>query len=123
MQGRIDTERLILEFDITNEELANAANITLYTASRVLSAWQRTDERKSVLANAPTGQLGIAGESKLGGSCHFFGNICTLFAFPGILVLNASCARGSQESSATASAESPGSVWRGFSHAAERLRF
>jgi len=28
MQGRFDTERLILEFDITNEELANAANIT-----------------------------------------------------------------------------------------------
>ena len=43
MQGRFDTERLILEFDITNEELANAANITLYTASRILSAWQRTD--------------------------------------------------------------------------------
>ena len=42
MQDRIDTERLILEFD-TNEELANAANITLYTASRILSAWQRTD--------------------------------------------------------------------------------
>ena len=41
MQGRIDTERLILEFDITNEELANAANITLYPASRILE-WQRT---------------------------------------------------------------------------------
>ena len=39
MQDRIDTERLILEFDITNEELANAANITLYTASRILSEW------------------------------------------------------------------------------------
>jgi len=34
MQDRIDTERLILEFDITNEELADAAHITLYTASR-----------------------------------------------------------------------------------------
>ena len=42
MQGRIDTERLILEFDITNEELANAANITPYTASSILSEWQRT---------------------------------------------------------------------------------
>jgi CRP-like cAMP-binding protein len=31
-----------LEFDITNEELANAANITPYTASRILSEWQRT---------------------------------------------------------------------------------
>ena len=40
MQDRIDTERLILEFD-TNEELANAANITLYPASRILE-WQRT---------------------------------------------------------------------------------
>ena len=38
MQDRIDTERLILEFD-TNEELANAANITLYTASRILREW------------------------------------------------------------------------------------
>jgi CRP-like cAMP-binding protein len=43
MQDRIDTERLILEIDITNEELVKAANITLYTASRILSAWQRTD--------------------------------------------------------------------------------
>ena len=43
MQDRIDTERLILEIDITNEELVNAANITLYTASRILSARQRTD--------------------------------------------------------------------------------
>ena len=40
MQNRIDTKRLILEFD-TNEELANAANITLYPASRILE-WQRT---------------------------------------------------------------------------------
>lgn len=31
-----------IEFDITNEELANAANITAYTASRILSEWQRT---------------------------------------------------------------------------------
>jgi CRP-like cAMP-binding protein len=31
-----------VEFDITNEELANAANITPYTASRILSEWQRT---------------------------------------------------------------------------------
>jgi hypothetical protein len=39
MQDRIDTERPILEFDITNEELASAANITLYTASRILREW------------------------------------------------------------------------------------
>jgi len=31
-----------IEFDITNEELASAANITLYTTSRILSEWQRT---------------------------------------------------------------------------------
>ena len=31
-----------IEFDITNDELANAANITPYTASRILSEWQRT---------------------------------------------------------------------------------
>ena len=31
-----------IEFDITNEELADAANITPYTTSRILSEWQRT---------------------------------------------------------------------------------
>jgi CRP/FNR family transcriptional regulator, nitrogen oxide reductase regulator len=30
-----------LEFDVTNEELANAANVTTFTASRLLSEWQR----------------------------------------------------------------------------------
>ena len=30
-----------IELDITNEELASAANITLYTASRLLSRWQK----------------------------------------------------------------------------------
>jgi CRP/FNR family transcriptional regulator, nitrogen oxide reductase regulator len=30
-----------LEFDATNEELASAANITTFTASRLLSEWQR----------------------------------------------------------------------------------
>ena len=30
-----------IEFDVTNEELANAANITLYTTSRIMSEWQR----------------------------------------------------------------------------------
>lgn len=30
-----------MEFDITNEELANAANISPYTASRILSEWQK----------------------------------------------------------------------------------
>ena len=31
-----------IEFDITNDELASAANITPYTTSRILSEWQRT---------------------------------------------------------------------------------
>jgi len=30
-----------VELDVTNEELANAANITPYTASRLISEWQR----------------------------------------------------------------------------------
>jgi CRP/FNR family transcriptional regulator, nitrogen oxide reductase regulator len=31
-----------IEFDITNEELANSANITPYTTSRIISEWQRS---------------------------------------------------------------------------------
>ena len=31
-----------IEFDISNAELANAANITPYTASRILSEWQKS---------------------------------------------------------------------------------
>src|SRR5215471_15437116 len=30
-----------IEFDITNDELANAANITPYTTSRIMSEWQK----------------------------------------------------------------------------------
>ena len=30
-----------IELDVTNEELANAANVTPFTASRLLSEWQR----------------------------------------------------------------------------------
>jgi CRP-like cAMP-binding protein len=30
---------------ITNEKLANAANISLFTASRLLSSWQRSGAR------------------------------------------------------------------------------
>lgn len=30
-----------VELDVTNEELANSANITVYTASRMISEWQR----------------------------------------------------------------------------------
>jgi CRP-like cAMP-binding protein len=28
--------------ELTNEQLANAANVTPFTASRILSSWQRT---------------------------------------------------------------------------------
>jgi CRP-like cAMP-binding protein len=31
-----------IQLDITNEQLANTANITLFTASRLLSEWQRS---------------------------------------------------------------------------------
>jgi len=31
-----------IELDVTNEELAHAANITPYTTSRVISEWHRT---------------------------------------------------------------------------------
>jgi len=30
-----------MELDVTNEELANAANLTVFTVSRILSQWQR----------------------------------------------------------------------------------
>ena len=46
-----------IEFDITNEELANAANITPYTASRILSEWQRIGairkNRGKILVRSP----------------------------------------------------------------------
>ena len=45
-----------VELDVTNEELANAANVTPFTASRLLSAWQRsgilTKGRGKVLLHA-----------------------------------------------------------------------
>jgi CRP/FNR family transcriptional regulator, nitrogen oxide reductase regulator len=46
-----------LELDITNEQLANAANITVFTTSRLLSQWQRngaiTKSRGKVLLRSP----------------------------------------------------------------------
>jgi CRP-like cAMP-binding protein len=46
-----------MELEITNEQLANAANVTLFTASRLLSEWQRsgaiTKRRGSVVVRAP----------------------------------------------------------------------
>jgi CRP-like cAMP-binding protein len=46
-----------IELDITNEQLANAANVTPFTASRLLSEWQRngaiTKSRGRVVLHAP----------------------------------------------------------------------
>jgi CRP-like cAMP-binding protein len=33
-----------VELDVTNEELANTANVTPFTASRLLSEWQRSGD-------------------------------------------------------------------------------
>jgi len=47
-----------VELDVTNEELANAANVTVFTASRMLSAWQRLGVvkkgRGKILLRQPT---------------------------------------------------------------------
>jgi CRP-like cAMP-binding protein len=46
-----------IEFDITNEELADAANITPYTTSRILSEWRRTGairkQRGRIIVRSP----------------------------------------------------------------------
>lgn len=46
-----------LELDVTNEELANSANITPYTASRMVSEWQRSGairkHRGKILLRSP----------------------------------------------------------------------
>ena len=46
-----------IEFDITNEELASAANITPYTTSRILNEWQRAGairkHRGKILLRSP----------------------------------------------------------------------
>lgn len=45
------------ELEITNEELANSANVTLFTASRLLSEWDRSGAikktRRNILLRAP----------------------------------------------------------------------
>ncbi|MFZ3216717.1 MAG: Crp/Fnr family transcriptional regulator [Candidatus Acidiferrales bacterium] len=47
-----------VEIDVTNEELANAANVTSFTASRLLGAWQRRSaikkSRGKILLSRPT---------------------------------------------------------------------
>jgi CRP-like cAMP-binding protein len=46
-----------IEVDVTNEELANSANITAYTASRMISSWERDGvirkKRGKILVRSP----------------------------------------------------------------------
>ena|SRR5437899_2286839 len=46
-----------IELDVTNEDLANAANVTHFTASRLLSEWSRkgilTKARGKILLRSP----------------------------------------------------------------------
>ena len=46
-----------IELDVTNEELANASNVTIFTASRLLNEWQRrgalTKSRRKLLLRFP----------------------------------------------------------------------
>jgi CRP-like cAMP-binding protein len=46
-----------IEIDVTNEDLANAANITHYTASRLMSEWQKNrtliKRRGKILLRSP----------------------------------------------------------------------
>ncbi len=53
-----------IELDVTNEELANTANVTLFTASRLLSEWQRSGDvlksRGRLLLRYPERLLGQA---------------------------------------------------------------
>jgi CRP-like cAMP-binding protein len=48
-----------IELDVTNEDLAYAANVTHFTASRLLSEWSRSGilvkERGKVLLRSPEG--------------------------------------------------------------------
>ena len=50
-----------IEIDVTNEDLANAANITHYTASRLMSAWQKKrtviKRRGKILLLSPAGLI------------------------------------------------------------------
>ena len=54
---RLPQKAPLIELDVQNEELANEANITPFTASRLLSEWQRkrilTKSRGKVLLRAP----------------------------------------------------------------------
>jgi len=53
-----------IEMNVTNEELANAANITPYTTSRLMSSWRKSravvKRRGKILLRAPEGLLSPA---------------------------------------------------------------
>jgi CRP-like cAMP-binding protein len=52
-----------IELDVTNEELAEAANVTHFTASRLISAWQRAGalvKTRGRILLRPTGKLLLA---------------------------------------------------------------
>jgi CRP/FNR family transcriptional regulator, nitrogen oxide reductase regulator len=48
-----------VQLDITNEQLANAANITLFTTSRLMGQWQRSGavvkSRGKIILRSPEG--------------------------------------------------------------------
>ncbi|HTQ96249.1 MAG TPA: Crp/Fnr family transcriptional regulator [Candidatus Acidoferrum sp.] len=66
-----------VELDITNEELANAANITPFTVSRLLSQWQRRGLvrklRGKILVKAPEKLVRLAGERRAGEAAEKLG--------------------------------------------------
>jgi CRP/FNR family transcriptional regulator, nitrogen oxide reductase regulator len=53
-----------VEIDVTNEELASSANITIYTVSRMISSWEREGvirrKRGKILVRSPEGLFGRA---------------------------------------------------------------
>ena len=68
-----------IEFDITNEELADAANITPYTTSRILSEWRRTGairkQRGRIIVRSPEALfLHVSRSLASGRSNSLFGN-------------------------------------------------
>jgi CRP/FNR family transcriptional regulator, nitrogen oxide reductase regulator len=66
-----------VELDITNEELANAANITPFTVSRLLSQWQKRGLvrklRGKILVKAPEKLVRLTGERRAGEAAEKLG--------------------------------------------------
>lgn len=58
-----------IELDVTNEELAEAANITFYTTSRIVSEWQRRGairkHRGKIILLSGKGPLLAAGKNRV----------------------------------------------------------